>query len=236
MDGGAPELRVLFVGNSYTYFNDLPGMLGAMSAPPDAGPRIVTEKVAVGGAALKDHWAAGRAQERIRAGRWTHVVLQGHSTEPLDAAASFEQHAHQFGALVADAGAIPVWYVTWARAPRPDGGYLFAGGPVKMQERLTSQYAKVAGAWPTSVLACVGPGFATSLRAHPELHLHREDLTHPTVAGSYLAASALYLAITGSPVPEGRAIPDGLTAAQASALREAALASSRCAVHLHEGP
>lgn len=73
----AGNLRVLFVGNSFTHQNDLPGLtarLAASTRPPRA---LETQLVEEGGATLKRHWEAGRALEAIRKGKWDYVVLQG---------------------------------------------------------------------------------------------------------------------------------------------------------------
>src|SRR3989442_1625729 len=61
-DAGAATLSVLFIGNSYTYVNDLPGMLQQIAATAKAPPLISTEQVTVGGAALVDHWFGPNAQ------------------------------------------------------------------------------------------------------------------------------------------------------------------------------
>src|SRR5205823_5816730 len=148
--------------------NDLPGMLQQIAATAGAPPLISTEQVTVGGATLGDHWAGPDAQAKIKERRWSHVVLQGQSLEPLFDSDFFEISADEFARLIVDAGAQPTWYITWARAPEPDAGYYYPGGPEEMQDRLTEEYDKVAAPWPQSLLACVGEAFAASLRAHPE--------------------------------------------------------------------
>ena len=70
----APALRVLFIGNSYTYYNNLPGMVAQLS-----GGRIETRMVARGGSTLQQLWDFGEAPAAIREGRWDYVVLQEHS-------------------------------------------------------------------------------------------------------------------------------------------------------------
>ncbi len=72
-------LRVLFIGNSYTYFNNLPELLRAVAASQKDGPRIETEGSLSGGKSLQWHWENSRALEAIRRGGWDFVVLQEHS-------------------------------------------------------------------------------------------------------------------------------------------------------------
>src|SRR5262245_23227206 len=71
--GGDPTARVLFVGNSYTYFNDLPEMLAALAAA--GGHALETRMVAPGGWRLRDHFEGGEALGVLRAEHWDFVVL-----------------------------------------------------------------------------------------------------------------------------------------------------------------
>jgi len=237
-DGGQSRLNVLFIGNSYTYVNDLPGMFTQLA------PAITTDEVVQGGATLRVHWENGIAQARIKQGGWTHVVLQGQSQEPLPelgGTPDFLTYAQMFGDLIIDAGALPVFFDTWARAagdpssyPPPDapwtGTFL---NPDQMQDELTESYAAAAKAESRSVLACAGEAFRRSLAQDAGIGLQQSDFSHPTVAGTYLAAGTLYVALTGKPVPAQSAVPAGLSPQDAARLRDTALVGSGCAdVHL----
>ena len=233
-DSGPTELRVLFIGNSYTYVNDLPGMLARIAATAGTPPAIRTDSVVQGGATLSDHWANGVAQARIAEGTWTHVVLQGQSLEALyPRDADFATYALQFGELVIGAGARPTLYVTWARAAGDsayDPAYGQWVGPDELQDQITDGYTDAARQLPGSILACVGEAFRVTLRDHPEIVLHQSDNSHPTVAGTYLAAGTFYVALTGAPVPPASEVPDGVSAADAEALRAEALVGTRCSM------
>jgi hypothetical protein len=231
-DAGPMALRVLFIGNSYTYVNDLPRMLERIAATAGTSPSISTEQVVVGGATLTDHWTRGVAQTLINERQWTHVVLQGQSFEPLGQEANFVTAATQFGDLIVDAGARPTLFVTWAKAAgdplfEPETGPFIS--PAHMQDRLTIAYRDLGRQWPQTLLSCVGPAFRDALEQHPELVLHQEDLSHATVAGTYLAACTFYVALTGKPVPPTSEVPAGVSAHQAALLREVARVGSSCA-------
>lgn len=238
IDAGA-SLRVLFIGNSYTYVNDLPGMLARIAATAGAPPLIDVDSEVVGGATLRDHWDAGAAQQRILERTWTHVVLQDQSVEPIRAYLDdYDDHLGEdaevddaFADLIADGGAQPVWYATWARSAADVDGALAAFGvdSAQMQDMLTASYAKAAARKPGSLLVCVGEAFRRTLAQHPELVLHQADGSHPTLAGTYLAASTFYVALTGHPVPDSSEVPDGLDAADAAKLRAVAMVGTGCA-------
>ncbi len=231
-DAGPSDLRVLFVGNSYTYVNDLPAMLAQIAATAGTPPAITTDEVVQGGATLEEHWDNGIAQEKIEEGTWTHVVLQGQSVEPLPFfAGTFSTYAQMFDDLIVHAGARPTLFVTWARA---DGDSIYAPGAETfvnadhMQDELTNAYADVAGRSPEAMLACVGEAFRRARAQYPDIVLQQADLSHPTVAGTYLAACTFYVALTGNPVPASSMVPTGLDTEDASRLRELARVGSQC--------
>lgn len=225
-DAGAP-LEVLFIGNSYTAANDLPGMLKRL-----AGDALVTDSVTVGGATLLDHRVNAATLARIHERPWSHVVLQGQSWEPLFiiGASDFLTEAKRLGAEVADAGAQPVFFLTWARGPGSTEAYpaTFAD-PDDMQDRLTDAYVLAAREVPRSAIACVGEAFRRSLRQYPELVLYDPDLSHPSVNGTYLAAATFYVSLLGRPVPADAEVPAGVSETDAARLREVALIGSACA-------
>lgn len=233
LDSGASDhagaaRRVLFVGNSYTYVNDLPSMLAAM-ARGSSTDALSTDAVVVGGATLQMHWETTGARERLGLGA-SDVVLQGQSVEPLYQRAVFGRYADEFGALAQRVAARPVWFATWAR--RADSAVYaepFSGGsPDAMTEGLQREYA-AAAMRNGGVLARVGEAWRRSLAARPTHALHSDDGSHPTVAGTYLAACVMYAAIFGHPVREDAAAPMELAVEDARALRAiaAALAAER---------
>ena len=71
--------RVLFIGNSYTYFNNLPAVFARVAEATGAGP-VEVGMVAPGGTRLVDHWTRGEARATFGASRWDVVVLQDQST------------------------------------------------------------------------------------------------------------------------------------------------------------
>jgi hypothetical protein len=231
-DAGPSALRVLFIGNSYTYVNDLPGMLGKIAASSGVAPTITTDEVVEGSATLEVHWTNAIAQGKIQQGQWTHVVLQGQSLEAAADSSSFFAYAQKFGDLIVDAGARPTLFVTWARAAgdlsySPQYGSFVASA--QMQDVITVAYAKVAKKWPQSILACAGEAFKRSIAKYPDIVLQQSDFSHPTVAGTYLAASTFYVALTGKPVPVQSEVPEGVSAQDAAKLRDIALVGSNCA-------
>ena len=65
---------MLFIGNSFTARNDLPGLIANLAAAKGKG--MQHRLVSAGGASLRTHWNAGEALKQIQDGRYDRVVLQ----------------------------------------------------------------------------------------------------------------------------------------------------------------
>jgi hypothetical protein len=220
------RLRVLFVGNSYTYVNDLPALVRASLQASGRVTSVEVAQVATGGATLRDH-AQGEAVGRIREGGWTHVVLQGQSVEPCSNPTGFATYAQRLAMEVSTVGAVPVFYATWARrAGDPVYAQPWSGGdPAGMTACLQGAY-RDAAMRSRGLLAPVGEAWRASLAIRPGLTLHQDDGSHPVLAGSYLAASVFVRVLVGAPREGARPfVPDGLGADDAAALRAVAAAA-----------
>lgn len=198
----AAPVRVLFIGNSYTYLNNLPEMLEGFARALAPDTPLDTEAVLVGGAMLRTHLARGVAPQRIREGNWNHVVLQEQSLlggPRIDGVAHlgdpeevFFPAARQLAAQAASVNARPLFFMTWPRKARPEA-----------QAHLTQAYARIADEL-NAALAPAGLAWERVRREHPELELYSSDGHHPGPAGTYLTACVLFASIfqrpcTGAP-------------------------------------
>jgi hypothetical protein len=219
-DGDRPPLRVLFIGNSYTRFNDLPGMVESLGASAPEGPRVDTRHETRGGFDLSNHWRRRRVRARIAHGGFDAVVLQGHSLVTLRAPGRLAEYARRFSSRVRAAGARLVLFQTWPRhAQSRHYRRLAVDGPSAMFERIDAVYGEV-GRELGAPVAPVGRAWLQAHREHPELVLHRRDPgTHPSVAGTYLSACVLYGTLTGVDPRAARWKPDGLSEPQAERIR-----------------
>lgn len=191
----ARGLRVLFIGNSYTYVHNVPRLVRevASSLP---GPCIETAMVASGGATLEDHWRSDSVAARIRDGGWTHVVLNDQSSfgegwwlEGRARVGTSGRELAEFGGRFAQvihaAGATPVLLAHWADAHMPARDqqaldYLFAG---------TARETR-------SVVAPVGPAIRRMQAGLPALTPYFNDGHHLSPAGAYLEALVIYSVLT----------------------------------------
>ena len=184
-------IEVVFVGNSYTFFHDLPAMVRALGAAQKPPRKVETVVVAPGGFTLQAHWEAkGNDGARAVLGdrKPDFVVLQEQSRRPIDDPAAMQTFAGKLAKVVRDRGAVPVWYATWARKAAPDD-----------QGKLDEQYGKAARDH-GGLLAPVGHAWQQVLAAADPVALHDADGSHPSPAGSYLAACVLFATMCGGDV------------------------------------
>lgn len=176
------EPRILFVGNSLTYVNDLPAMLANLAR--QQGRPLQVASVAFPDFALEDHWSEGTARRALERGKWEFVVLQQGPSSLPESRANLEQWSKEFAVLIKSAGATPVLYQVWPQAHRQ------ADTPNSL---LSYQNAAqvVRG-----VLAPVGAAWAISLARQPEIQLYATDGLHATRAGTYLAAITILARLT----------------------------------------
>jgi hypothetical protein len=226
-------LRVLLVGNSYTMHHSLHVLLQRVAAAVAGGPQLIVDAVARGGFSLRNHLRKGEALQRIRARRYTHVVLQGHSLSALDHPDELGVDAERFKQAIDAAEGRTVLYATWARSPEVSlyRTHRLVHSFSDMSTRVSSVYSDLSTRLGAG-LAPVGAAFERSLVEHPRLTLWGVDGSHPSLAGSYMAACVLYGAITGVNPSQTSYVPPGLRDSDAEWVRSVAaesLAASKLA-------
>jgi hypothetical protein len=190
-------MKVLFIGNSFTGRNDLPGLLTAIAASAPESKQIETDQVLANGASLRQHWNAGRAVEKIEQGQWDFVVLQEQSTLPIKNARRFHENVRLFNEVIRQHGAHTLLYQTWARQHVPET-------QVALNEATNTIAAEIG-----AVIAPVGTAWESLSKEAPELVLYDKDGSHPSPLGSYLASCVFYATLFKES-PVGLMVPDGL--------------------------
>lgn len=192
-----PTLRVLLLGNSLIYTNNLPGLLRSLARAQDAGPLIETETYVMPGAELARHWKSGAAAKALEHGHWDVVILQerGGLLACVASPAQKEQDAcrnslrahRRFAELARQQGARVLLLGTWG----PDASWQ------DNLDRGLRQVARETGATP--VMA------GTRLRAYAAKtgdkakSLFTDDSLHPSLPASLIVAAALYREVAGKP-------------------------------------
>ena len=175
-------LRVLFVGNSLTFYNDLPGRTAEIALRDTTLRYPDVQSVVRSGASLRQHWALGTAQQRLESERWDYVVLQEGSTSILAVPETTAVYVQRFDALAGAGGARTVLFLTWTYGDQP------------LQDSVTRVYEWVAGR-AGALVAPVGVAWQLALAQQPGLPLYYADLIHPAPVGTYLAACTMFAAL-----------------------------------------
>ncbi len=217
--GDGSCLRVLFIGNSYTYVNDLPGTLANLARA--GGHTIQTDSLVAGGATLADHLADPATTPKLDSLMWNFVVLQEQSETP--AVESWRESTmypavRTLVAMVRQRDETPILFMTWAhRDGLPDNGL---PDYESMQQSIDRGYVSIAAELLAPV-APVGVTWFVVRRQNPDIDLWQDDGSHPSTAGTYLAACVFYAALFRQS-PEGLGFTDGLSTDAASVLQKAA--------------
>ena len=185
--------RVLFLGNSYTFVNDLPNTFARLAK--SGGHKVAVGMSAQGGWTLVDHVQSRDTLNLLNSRKWNYVILQEQSEIPsVGQSRTYSMYpaARTLVQQIRDSGAIPVFFLTWAhRDGFPASGM---NNYEAMQAQLNHGYYGIATELNVPV-APVGSAWRLALTEHPELALWQEDGSHPSEQGTYLAACVFYEAI-----------------------------------------
>ncbi len=180
--------KVLFVGNSFTYFWNMPQMVEAMAK--DQGVPLETAQSTVGGSNLEQHWKKEKdtkTRQLLEGKTWDYVVLQDHSMSTIDHPERFKTYANKLIELIKEKDATPLLSMTWAYDSNP-----------LMQETIGSSYQALGKETGVRVVP-VGSIFMKAQKARPDLKMYFDD-KHPSSDGSYLIALIYYKYFTGRSV------------------------------------
>lgn len=218
----ADTLHVLFIGNSFTYYNNMPRMVEAISMQPGHHP-IRTAMVATGGASLADNWADSLVQQALHSRRWDWIVVNDQSTFAETYLVNGQAHVHSWAELERSAPrfdsaahAIGAKFAVVMHWPDQDA-------PARDADALTYAFTTIARRL-NATLIPIGTVWHAVRLANPNVELYDPDKHHPSPAGSLLLASVVYTTLTDhAPGPgpdtvrgpaidesEGRVYPDSI--------------------------
>jgi len=177
-------LNVLFVGNSFTYYYNMPQMVQSMSEGKNTF--IKTRQSTVGGSSLKDHWEETRGtktRELLNNFKWDFVVFNNHSLVTINDYDNFIKYTTLFDSLVKKQGAKPILMMTWPYLSNP-----------LMQEHISKSYIDIGEELKTLVLP-VGDIFMKARKHRPDINFYADD-KHPAENFTYLIALIFYKSLT----------------------------------------
>ena len=182
--GTAPEapegsVKVLFIGNSLTYANDLPRTVSHLALSAGLAPCYCVT-IAYPDFALEDHWDFREAVTALEDEAWDFVVMQQGPSALPSSRENLVLWAGVFGGLIAQNGAKPVMYGVW---PQLDRSFDFPNVAASYREAADSIGALFAPA---------GEAWQFAWAQDSTLQLYAADDFHPSPMGTYLAALVLF--------------------------------------------
>jgi len=180
------ELKVLFVGNSYTYGYNLAHIVSIISE--GTSTKLVTRKSTIGGASLSEHWLGGRelkTKEIIEEGDFDIVILQDFSMSAIQTPDSLLKYVKLFSDYNKSFGARTYLFNTWAREKVPQFQTEI--------DKIYGQAARENGA----VKVPVGAAWELAQDLRSMVDLYTSDGSHPNELGTMLSASVFVRVITG---------------------------------------
>jgi len=196
--GQSQSRKVLFLGNSYIYVNDLPQIVTALAE--NTGDVLIYDSNSIGGYTLENHFSSTVSKNKILSDDWDYIVLQEQSQRP--AFSNPSGFLNGFGNLKNfikqnKPCAQITSFMTWGYAngdtqncPTNPNVCTYEG----MQNLLTDRYINISGIYESEVTP-VGVVWKYIRENHPAINLYQPDGSHPSLAGSYIAACCFYTSI-----------------------------------------
>ncbi|MEQ8909614.1 MAG: T9SS type A sorting domain-containing protein [Vicingaceae bacterium] len=193
--------KALFIGNSYTAYNNLPQLVANMAQ--STGDSLIFDSHTPGGNRFLHHAANATVMNKIFSNDWDFVSLQGQSQEVAFDSATFYQDVYPNVKLLCDTirsnneCSQPLFYTTWGRQNGDNLNCAFLPYMCTyqgMDSALTANYTLLAQDNQTE-MSPVGPVWNYIRTHHPNINLYAADGSHPSAAGSYAAACTFYTLI-----------------------------------------
>ena len=197
-------MNILFIGNSYTYFSDLPTLFSSLCAAN--GQEVRVDSVTCGGRRLyenlnefmsdfnPDDEYSKKISELVEETEYDVLFLQEQSCLPIVEPQMF------LAGVVGLSTIIGAWrtvlYATWGRADGSDTLTHFGWTRESMTKGLYDAYCQAAEIAHAEV-SPVGLCFAKIVESHPEIDLYDPDKSHPSYAGTCVAALSHYKTVFG---------------------------------------
>lgn len=192
-----PAKKILFIGNSSTYYNDMPDMVEGLARA--AGRNVDIQSITAPNYKLYQFASEGSVYytqivNTLSSNRFDYVVVQDHRDVIIQTPAQTEDAISKLLPFITASGAELVLYETQADYAGKNfiiDNCSFFLGHTEMQYYMTKNYFSVANNLNASIVPA-GVNYTRCRKIYPEINLYAADMHHPSPAGSYLAACSLY--------------------------------------------
>lgn len=245
--------KILFIGNSQTYYNNMPLMVKGLAKADDmnyeiksiTGPNYKLSQFATPGNAYNVEIV-----NTLTSDKWDYVVLQEQRENIMQNLDSTKQALTTLKQLIDNAGAKTILYATqgdyMGRDFIIDGTSIYYDNST-LQYYMNKYYYSLGGIFSCQV-APAGLNYSRCMNEYPEINLYNADMIHPSLEGSYLAACTIYQTISGKSAYNNQYLPgstydtdhvikslDEETAVKLQNISDAVLGLSKYSITLKKG-
>ena len=170
-------MRTLFIGNSHTYYNDMPKMFKDICL--ENGIDMQVAMLTKGGMGLDYHADNEQTRFNVLFGDYDFIILQ-HLAHPMGEFSVMEDGADRIMEWIGQTRAKACFYMTWTKE-----------GDEESQPEMSGRYRRLAEKY-GCLVAPVGEKWWEHIHEYPEVDLYFEDRRHASPAGSMLAARTIF--------------------------------------------
>lgn len=191
--------KVLFLGNSYTYGNNLPNLIQQMAT--STNDILIQDSNAIGGFRFMDHVTNQTSLTKLNANQWDYVVLQEQSQMPAFPLGYVNQNVFPYANQLVNLAKqnytceVPLFFTTWGRKNGDPQICLNGQCTYTVMDDLLQQRYRAMADTNKGVVSPVAQVWRYIRANHPTIELYTSDESHPSLAGSMAAAYAFYVAI-----------------------------------------
>lgn len=194
--------KVLFVGNSFTFYNNgvdyhLQKMLDSDSLSDSV--KYLVQKIAVSSYTLQAHYQDTLTLRKIRSDNWTFVVLQEQSTRPINNPDLFLEYATKLNNEIKKNNAKTALFMTWALKESPNDINTISSSYNSVGSKINAKVVPVGKVWDNFV------------KTYPLYNLYFTDDKHPSMNGTFLIACVFYKQLFNKNPTNNSYVPVGLS-------------------------
>jgi len=182
--------NILFIGNSFTFYWNLPLVVEAMANERNYNFDITQSTASA--SSLKDHWFEKdelKSKMLIASGNYDRVVIQDHSLNPLQNPVESRMYFTDFIEWIKANNGTPYIYATWMYKGISNNNYDVID---PIQHALKPVVDKTG-----AVMVPIDQAFRIFQQRYPTIPIFMSDNKHPSPVGTYLAACVYFKIFTG---------------------------------------
>ncbi|RRJ91970.1 T9SS C-terminal target domain-containing protein [Paenimyroides tangerinum] len=191
--------KVLFLGNSYTQYNNLPSLV-AQSAT-STNDVLIHDSNLIGGYSLQQHATNQTSLTKINGNQWDYVVLQDQSQRPAFPINYVNNNVFPYAIQITNlikqnyACSVPLFYTTWGKKNGDPQICQNGQCTYEVMDNLLQQRYRTMAETNKGVISPVSQVWRYIRENHPTIELYDSDNSHPSLAGSMAAAYTFYTVI-----------------------------------------